>query len=81
MSLQKDSQAESERFLPYGALIISGLRGTISGSWMVCAIATGVLIFTSVHDGSRSRCSEGQSSPMGDGIVFSYWETSRSCVS
>ena len=36
----------------HGALIIAGLLGAISGSWMVFLIATGVLVATSVHDGS-----------------------------
>ncbi len=34
------------------ALIIAGLLGAISGSWTVFLIATGVLVATSIHDGS-----------------------------
>ena len=36
----------------HGALIIAGLLGAISGSWTVFLIATGVLVATSMHDGS-----------------------------
>jgi hypothetical protein len=36
----------------HGALIIAGVLGAISGSWTIFLIAAGVLVATSVHDGS-----------------------------
>ena len=36
----------------HGALIIAGVLGAISGSWTIFLIAAGVLVATSIHDGS-----------------------------
>ena len=36
----------------YGALVIAGVFGAMAGSWTVFLIAAGVLVATSVHDGS-----------------------------
>ena len=36
----------------HGALVIAGLLGAASGSWTIFLIAAGVLVATSVHDGS-----------------------------
>ena len=36
----------------HGALIVAGLLGAVSGSWTIFLLAAGVLVATSVHDGS-----------------------------
>ena len=36
----------------HGALIIAGFLGLVTGSWLIFTIAAGVLVVTSVQDGS-----------------------------
>ena len=36
----------------HGALVIAGLLGMISGSWIIFLVVAGILIATSIHDGS-----------------------------
>ena len=63
----------------HGALVIAGFLGLVTGSWTIFLLATGVIVATSVQDGSirlyelggaiiESRCHCGDG-----GLFFSYW--------
>ena len=36
----------------HGALVVGGLLGLLSGSWLIFLIVAAILVATSIHDGS-----------------------------